>query len=90
MGTLVFLFQMAMVCATILAVVFMIVLAMPQSKMRDVVKYVIIAIGCGLYILCPIDFVPEAALGPIGLLDDGAALIGAIAAWKTAMKASHA
>jgi len=25
---------------------------------------------CGIYILCPIDFIPEALLGPFGLVDD--------------------
>lgn len=29
-----------------------------------------------IYLFSPIDFVPEALLGPIGLLDDGGVLLG--------------
>ena len=32
-------------------------------------KIIIIAL-CGIYILSPIDFLPEILLGPLGLLDD--------------------
>ena len=31
-----------------------------------------------LYILLPIDFVPEIVLGPLGLLDDGGALLAVV------------
>lgn len=40
------------------------------AKLRD--KLVII-IGI-IYILSPIDLIPEAVLGPLGLLDDGGAI----------------
>ena len=31
---------------------------------------IIILVLCGIYILSPIDFLPEILLGPLGLLDD--------------------
>jgi hypothetical protein len=31
---------------------------------------IIIIVLCGIYILSPIDFLPEILLGPLGLLDD--------------------
>jgi len=40
---------------------------------------------CGIYILCPIDFIPEAFLGPFGLIDDFVAGLFAAAVgllWK--------
>ena len=31
---------------------------------------IVIIVLCGIYILSPIDFLPEILLGPLGLLDD--------------------
>lgn len=45
-----------------------------SAKLRE--KLTII-IGI-LYILLPIDFVPEIILGPLGLLDDGGALLAVV------------
>lgn len=39
----------------------------------------LLIIGAILYVISPIDFLPELFLGPIGLIDDVVALI---AAWK--------
>ncbi|MFO0942342.1 MAG: DUF1232 domain-containing protein [Pirellulales bacterium] len=69
------------VCMTILGIAFMVVLAMPQSKMREVSKNVMLAICCFIYVVSPIDVLPEIALGPFGFLDDlGAAVVGIKAA----------
>ncbi len=39
------------------------------------------AIICLIYVLSPIDLVPEAALGPFGLADDAIAAIVGLRAW---------
>jgi uncharacterized membrane protein YkvA (DUF1232 family) len=78
-----------MVCATIFGIAFMIVLAMPQSRMRDVMKNVLVAIACALYAVSPVDFMPEIIFGPLGLIDDlGAVIVGINAARQAASRAA--
>ncbi len=77
------------VCGTILAATFAILLSLPESKLRDFLMPIIgwcVAIFCGIYCLSPIDIVPEAVLGPFGLIDDLGALVTGIAAARMAMK----
>lgn len=35
--------------------------------------WILVSIVCGAYIIIPVDFIPEIALGLVGLLDDGVA-----------------
>ena len=72
---------------------FIITLALPQSKMREFLMPIIgwcFALACGAYVLLPFDLVPEVALGPFGLIDDAGALIAGIVAARSAIKASKA
>jgi uncharacterized membrane protein YkvA (DUF1232 family) len=72
-----------------ITIVLMVTLALPQSPMRDFLKPIVswcFAIFCAFYVISPLDVVPEAALGPFGLIDD----IGAIIAAIMAVKASKA
>jgi uncharacterized membrane protein YkvA (DUF1232 family) len=81
--------QLMFVCGTILAATFAVLLSLPESKLRDFLMPIIgwcVAIFCGIYCLSPIDIVPEALLGPIGLIDDLGALVTGIAAARMAMK----
>ena len=81
--------QLMLVCGTILAATFALLLSLPQSKLRDFLMPVIgwcVAIFCGIYCISPIDIVPEAVLGPFGLIDDLGALVTGIAAARMAMK----
>ena len=78
------------VCGTALGLAFMILLSLPQSRMRAVCLEIVswlLAIFCGIYCLSPFDILPEALMGPFGLLDDGGALIGGIAAAIMAWRA---
>lgn len=43
-------------------------------KASNVKEKAIVAIGL-LYLLSPLDIIPEVILGPLGLLDDGGALV---------------
>lgn len=64
-------------CGTVLGLAFMIVLSLPQCAMRDICKSVLIAIGCLLYVVSPIDLLPAGLLGPLGAVDDlGALFVG--------------
>ena len=80
-----------LLCGTVLGIVFVILLALPQSKLRDVLMPIVgwtMALFCGAYCLSPFDICPEAFLGPFGLVDDVGALVTGIAAARTAMAAS--
>ncbi len=81
--------QLMFVCGTILAATFAVLLSLPQSRLRDFLMPIIgwcVAIFCGIYCISPIDIVPEALLGPFGLIDDLGALVTGIAAARMAMK----
>src|SRR5262245_27466340 len=84
--------QLMIVCGSVLVLAFMILLGLPQSRMRDFLMEIIgwaTAIFCGAYCLMPVDVLPEAFLGPFGLIDDGGALVGGIAAATAAWKAGR-
>lgn len=80
----------ALLCATILGITFMVALSMPQSRMRAVVVEICswaAVVFCGIYALSPLDIVPEALLGPFGLVDDLGALFLGWQAFKGAKQA---
>jgi uncharacterized membrane protein YkvA (DUF1232 family) len=77
------------VCGTILAGAMMILVNMPHSPLRDLLVQIVgwvFAVFCAIYVISPVDILPEAFLGPFGLVDDlGAAVVGissAVAAWR--------
>ncbi len=76
--------QLLVVCGALLFLAFLILLALPNSKLRAVLMPIVgwaVAIFCGIYAISPIDVVPEAILGPFGLVDDiGAVVVGLSAA----------
>lgn len=83
MGFFSFLAVLAL-CGTALAIAMLWLVNMPRSPLRDTLVQVIgwvFAIFCAIYCISPIDFLPEAFLGPFGLIDDaGAAAVGLISA----------
>ena len=80
----------SVICGTVLLGVFMICLSMPQSRLRAILLQLtgwLVAAFCAAYCISPVDILPEALLGPFGLPDDLAALVGGIFAAVTAWKA---
>lgn len=78
-------------CGTILGIVFVVLLSLPQCKLRAIVLPAAgwcVAVFCAIYALSPIDIIPEGLLGPFGLVDDVGAVVGGIMAARAAMKAS--
>ena len=72
---------------------FGILLAVPQSRLRDFLMPIVgwcFALFCGAYILSPVDILPEALMGPFGLFDDAGALVAGIYAASSAIKAGKA
>lgn len=81
-----------LLCGTVTTIAFMVLLAMPNSKLRQFLLPIVgwcVAILCGIYCISPIDILPEAFLGPFGLVDDVGAIVAGVAAVKTAMSASN-
>ncbi|MBX9653855.1 DUF1232 domain-containing protein [bacterium] len=61
--------------------------------MRDVLVRIfgwIFALFCAGYVVMPLDVLPEAFLGPLGLVDDAGAVVAGVmsasAAWKAGRK----
>ena len=84
------LFRWMLMCGTLLTIAFVVLLAMPKSQLRSFLMPIIswgMAIFCGVYVISPVDVVPEAILGPFGLIDDIGAVVMGIAAARKAMNA---
>ncbi len=84
------LIQTILWCMTIGGVAFVVLLSLPQSQLRSFLLPIVgwaVAIFCGIYCISPVDVVPEALLGPIGLIDDVGILAAGIAAARMAMTA---
>ena len=82
--------KLMMLCGTVVVIAFVVLLAMPKSELRSVLMPIVgwaMAIFCGFYAISPIDMMPEAVLGPFGLIDDIGAVIVGISSAKAAMKA---
>jgi uncharacterized membrane protein YkvA (DUF1232 family) len=63
----------------ILALATLVLIAMPQSKLREFLMPIVaglFAVGCGVYVISPLDIVPD-VIPVIGWIDDaGAAVLG--------------
>jgi uncharacterized membrane protein YkvA (DUF1232 family) len=71
----------------LILITFMVLLSLPQSKLREIVMP-FVAWGfvalCTIYVISPLDVLPEGFLGPFGLVDDfGAAVLGVTTALAT-------
>lgn len=75
---------------TVLALAMMVLVALPQSKLRDVLIQIVgwtFALYCGVYCISP-DILPVWLFGPIGVIDDVAALGAGIASASAAYNAA--
>ncbi len=83
------LIETMLICGTLFGVAFLVVLSLPQSKARDVLKYGMGALAACAYVLCPVDIMPEAVMGFFGLFDDAGVAWAGLKAAKQAMAASR-
>ena len=80
--------QLLVLCATVLGIAFAVLLSLPNSQLRTFFLPIVgwgVAIFCGIYCISPVDIIPEALLGPFGLVDDLGAVVAGISAARTAM-----
>jgi len=83
-------FSVFALCGTASAITLMVLANKPHSPLRDLIVQVlgwVFAAFCAIYLLLPIDFLPEAFLGPFGLPDDVAAAIAGFISAKAAWRA---
>ena len=79
-------------CGTLLLIALLILLALPQSRLREIVLPFVgwaVAALSAAYVILPFDLVPEALLGPFGLIDDLVAVAVAIASAITASQSGR-
>jgi uncharacterized membrane protein YkvA (DUF1232 family) len=73
------LFRLLILAGTLIIVTFLVLLALPQCKLRQLampfVAWGFVAL-CAAYAISPVDAMPEVIFGPLGLIDD----LGAVAA----------
>jgi uncharacterized membrane protein YkvA (DUF1232 family) len=84
------LFSKLLTCGTVLTLAFLVLLALPQSKLRDLIMPFVgwsVAALSATYCVMPIDLFPEAFLGPFGYADDLIALVVAIGSASAAIDA---
>lgn len=84
--------QTLIACGAVLFLAFLILLAMPQSKLRSVLMPIVgwlVAIFCGFYAISPVDIFPEILFGPFGYVEDIAAVGVGFAAASAAIKAKE-
>ena len=72
------LLRMMVMMGGVIVITFMVLLALPQCKLREMlmpfVAWGFVAL-CAAYAISPIDVFPEILLGPFGLVDDFAAVV---------------
>jgi uncharacterized membrane protein YkvA (DUF1232 family) len=93
MGSFFSVIQTLILVGGLLGGLFLVLLSMPESKLREAMMPVVcwcLAIACGVYVISPLDIVPEAFFGPFGLIDDIGAVVAGIAATRAAINAAKA
>ena len=86
------LLRLMVVVGGVIVVTFMVLMALPQCKLRDLLMPYIawsFVVLCGLYAISPIDALPEIALGPFGLFDDLAAVAAGVGTAVATIKAQR-
>ncbi len=74
------LLRLMVITGSAIIICFMVLLALPQCKLRDMlmpfVAWGFVAL-CAAYVISPVDAFPEVLFGPLGLFDDlGAVVMG--------------
>lgn len=84
------LLRLLVIAGSLIILTFMVLLALPQCKLRDMlmpfVAWGFVAL-CAAYVISPVDALPEIALGPFGIADDFMALVAGVGTAAATIKA---
>ncbi len=87
------LFKLLVVVGGVIAMTFLILVALPQCKLRQMVMpfvaWAFVAL-CAAYAISPVDIVPEVIFGPFGLIDDLGAVVLGVGSAMTALSNAKA
>jgi uncharacterized membrane protein YkvA (DUF1232 family) len=76
------LLRLMVIMGGVIVITFMILLALPQCKLRNMlmpfVAWGFVAL-CAAYTISPVDILPEVVMGPFGLFDDAGAVVAGVA-----------
>ncbi len=86
------LLEVLVIAGTLVVLVFLILLALPQCRLRQLVMPFVawgFVVLCALYAVSPVDVLPEIVMGPFGLVDDAAAIIAGVGTAMATIKAQR-
>jgi uncharacterized membrane protein YkvA (DUF1232 family) len=75
------LFRLVVIGGFLIVMTFLILLALPQCRLREILMPFVawgFVVLCGVYAISPVDILPEIVLGPFGLVDDLAAVVAGV------------
>lgn len=78
------------VCGVVLLLTLMVLVNLPQSPLRALLIQIFgwtFAAFCGVYVLSPMDVLPEAIMGPFGIPDDIGEVVAGVISVKAALRA---
>lgn len=88
---MVHLLEVMVIVGGLIVVTFMVLLALPQCKLRDMlmpfIAWGFVAL-CAAYAISPVDALPEIVLGPFGLFDDFVAAVAGLGTALATIRAS--
>jgi uncharacterized membrane protein YkvA (DUF1232 family) len=86
------LLRLLVVVGGLIVVTFLVLLSLPQCKLREILMPFVawgFVVLCAAYAISPVDIMPEIALGPFGLVDDLAAVVMGIGTARAAIQAKR-
>lgn len=84
------LLEVMVIVAALVVITFMVLLSLPQCRLRDMlmpfVAWGFVAL-CAAYAISPVDILPEVVLGPFGLFDDLGAVVAGVGTAMSTIRA---
>lgn len=86
------LLELMVIAGTLIVTTFLVLLALPQCKLRQLLMPFVawgFVVLCALYVVSPVDALPEIVLGPLGAVDDLAAVVAGVGTAMATIKAQR-
>ena len=86
------LLELVVIAGTLVVITFLVLLALPQCKLRQLLMPFVawgFVVLCALYAISPVDALPEIVLGPFGIVDDVAAVVAGVGTAMATIRAQR-